>query len=203
MEALLTGVVAGYGIAIPVGAIAILIVQVGIKRGFRYAFAAGAGAATADLIYAGLAVLGGAALARTVDSIDDLLRIVSAAALTVIAIVGLRRARIPPEEAEVTFPGRSGLAGTYARFLGLTVVNPTTIIYFASVIIGLGVASDLSGGAGVAFVFGAFYASLSWQTFLAVIGGFARNRLTVRTQTIAVLVGNLVILALAVVILIR
>jgi arginine exporter protein ArgO len=203
MEAFLTGVVAGYGIAIPVGAIAILIVQVGIKCGFRCAFAAGAGAATADLIYAGLAVLGGAALAGAVDSVGDSLRIVSSIVLVVIAIVGLRRARTPPEETEITYPDRSELAGTYARFLGLTIINPTTILYFAAVIIGLGVASDLTAGAGVVFVLGAFLASLSWQTLLAIIGGFARNRLTLRTQTIAVVMGNLVILALAVVILLR
>ena len=203
MEAFLTGVVAGYGIAIPVGAIAILIVQVGIRCGFRCAFAAGAGAATADLVYAGLAVLGGAALAGAIDSVGDSLRIFSAIVLAVIAIVGLRRSRTPPAEAEITHPDRSELAGTYARFLGLTIINPTTILYFAAVIIGLGVASELTGGTGVVFVLGAFLASLSWQTLLAVIGGFARNRLNPRTQTIAVVMGNLLILALAVVILLR
>ncbi|MEE8405670.1 MAG: LysE family transporter [Acidimicrobiia bacterium] len=203
MEAFLTGVVAGYGIAIPVGAIAILIVQVGIKCGFRCAFAAGAGAATADLVYAGLAVLGGAALARAVDSVGDSLRIVSAIVLVIIAIMGLRRARTSLEETEFAYPDRSELAATYARFLGLTIINPTTIVYFAAVIIGLGVASNLTAGAGVVFVLGAFLASLSWQTLLAVIGGFAGSRLTSRTQTIAVVMGNLVILALAVVIMIQ
>ncbi len=202
MEPFLTGVVAGYGIAIPVGAIAILIVQVGIKCGFRCAFAAGAGAATADLAYAGLAVLGGAALARAVDSVGDSLRIVSAIVLVIIAVIGLRRARTSPEETEFTYPDRSELAGTFVRFLGLTIINPTTVVYFAAVIIGLGVASDLTAGAGVVFVLGAFLASLSWQTLLAVIGGFAGNRLSSRTQTIAVVMGNLVILALAAVILI-
>ena len=63
MDAFITGVVAGYGIAIPVGAIAILIMEAGIRRGFRPAFFAGAGAATADFLYAALAVVGGAALA--------------------------------------------------------------------------------------------------------------------------------------------
>jgi arginine exporter protein ArgO len=196
-------VIAGYGIAIPIGAIAILIVQVGIKCGFRCAFAAGAGAATADLVYAGLAVLGGVALARAVDLVGDSLRIVSAIVLVIIAIMGLRRARTSPEETEFTYPDRSELAATFVRFLGLTIINPTTIVYFAAVIIGLGVASNLTAGAGVVFVLGAFLASLSWQTLLAVIGGFAGSRLTSRTQTIAVVMGNLVILALAVVIMIQ
>ena len=54
------GVLAGYGIAIPVGAIAILIVDMGLRRGFPSAFMAGAGAATADFIYVLLAVIAGA-----------------------------------------------------------------------------------------------------------------------------------------------
>ena len=203
MEAFVAGLIAGYGIAIPVGAIAILIVQVGIKCGFRCAFAAGAGAATADLLYAGLAVIGGATLAGLVESVGDPLRIASGVVLAVIAVMGLRRSRNPPQQpTEFTYPNRSEIAGTYARFLGLTVINPTTVVYFAAVIIGLGVAADLTPAAGAVFVGGAFLASLSWQTLLAAVGSFARSRLTPSTQRLAVILGNLMILGLAVVILI-
>ena len=90
MDAFLKGAVAGYGIAIPVGAIAVLIVEVGIRCGFRCAFFAGAGAATADFVYAGLAVAGGAALAGAVESVEQPLRTVSAVVLAAIAVVGLR-----------------------------------------------------------------------------------------------------------------
>lgn len=199
MDAFLTRVVAGFGIAIPVGAIAVLIVEVGI----RCAFFAGAGAATADLIYAGLAVIGGAALARLVQSVDEPLRIVSAAVLVVIAVVGLRRVRRKQESVEIPFPDRRELAGTYARFVGLTIINPTTIVYFAAVIVGLGVANEMSAVEGVLFAAGAFLASLSWQTLLAGLGAFAGNRLSDLAQNAAVILGNLVILAFAIVILLR
>ena len=155
MDALLTGVVAGYGIAI-----AVLIVEVGIRCGFRCAAAAGAGAATADLPYAGLAVIGGAALAGVAESVDRPLRIVSSAVLVVIAVVGLRRVGRTRESVEFSSPDRRELAGTYARFVALTIINPTTIIYFAAVIVGLGVADDLSAAEGVLFAVGAFLASL-------------------------------------------
>ena len=89
MDAFFSGVLAGYGIAIPVGAIALLIIQVGIKCGFRCAFMAGAGAATADLIYAGLAVVGGAALAQVIDSAGDAFRIASGIVLIAIAVPAL------------------------------------------------------------------------------------------------------------------
>jgi threonine/homoserine/homoserine lactone efflux protein len=203
MEAFFAGVLAGYGIAIPVGAIAVLIVEVGIRCGFRCAFFAGAGAATADLIYAALAVAGGAALAGLVQSIDQPLRIASAVVLIVIAVVGLRRVGKQQESVEIVMPGRRQLAGTYARFVGLTIINPTTIVYFAAVIIGLGVANDMTPAQGALFSVGAFLASLSWQTLLAAVGGLAGDRLGDRVRTIAVVAGNLLILAFAVVILFR
>ena len=198
MDAFLSGVLAGYGIAIPVGAIALLIVQVGIKCGSRCAFMAGAGAATADLIYAGLAVAAGAALAQLIDSAGDVFRIASAAVLIAVALVGLRRATKPIQQMDIAMPNRSELAGTYARFLGLTIINPTTIIYFAAVVVGLGVASGLTPVGGILFCVGAFLASLSWQTLLAFVGASAGKRMSPRTQVAAMVVGNLLILGLAV-----
>ena len=206
MEAFLTGVLAGYGIAIPVGAIAILIVEVGIRCGFRCSLAAGAGAASADLFYAGLAVVGGVGLASAVSSIQDPLRIVSAVVLIAIALAGLWRARRPPpnsQPADFVFPGRRELAGTYARFLGLTIINPATVVYFAAFVIGLGIANDMTPAQGVLFVVGAFAASLSWQTLLAGVGAFAGHRLSQGAQTTAIVAGNLLILTLAVYILLR
>jgi threonine/homoserine/homoserine lactone efflux protein len=200
MDAFLTGVAAGYGIAIPVGAIAVLIMDLGIRRGFWPAFAAGAGTATADFLYAGLAVLGGTALAAVVDSIREPLRIVSGVVLAIIGVIGLMRSRKPPDS---TLPDarRADLPRTYARFVALTVVNPTTIVYFAAVVIGLGVAGDLSAGEGALFVIGAFLASLSWQTLIASVGAFAGHRLSLRARRVVSVVGNLVIVAIALVIL--
>lgn len=203
MDAFLTGVVAGYAIAIPVGAIAVLIVEVGVRCGFRCAFFAGAGAASADFMYAGLAVIGGASLAGPVQSVDEQLRIVSAAVLVVIAVVGLRRVGKNQESVVISFPDHGELARTYARFVGLTIINPTTVIYFAAVIVGLGVANEMSASEGVLFTVGAFLASLTWQTLLAGIGAVAGNRLSDRTQTVGVILGNLVILAFAIAILFR
>lgn len=200
MDAFLTGVAAGYGIAIPVGAIAVLIMDLGIRRGFWPAFAAGAGTATADFLYAGLAVLGGTALAAVVDSIREPLRIVSGVVLAIIGVIGLMRSRKPPDS---TLPDarRADLPRTYARFVALTVVNPTTTVYFAAVVIGLGVAGDLSAGEGALFVIGAFLASLSWQTLIASVGAFAGHRLSLRARRVVSVVGNLVIVAIALVIL--
>ncbi|MFJ6951187.1 lysine transporter LysE, partial [Micromonospora aurantiaca] len=61
--AFLAGLVAGYGVAIPVGAIAILILGLSARTSFRVGAAAALGVASADGLYAALAALGGAAVA--------------------------------------------------------------------------------------------------------------------------------------------
>jgi arginine exporter protein ArgO len=203
MQAFLLGMAAGYGIAIPVGAIAVLIVQVGIRCGFRCAASAGAGAATADLLYALLAVTGGVALAAAVEDVGEPLRWLSAGVLVVIAVHGLLRARRAPTMADAPLPGAREYALTYARFLGLTIINPLTVVYFAAIVLGLGLAAELSAGDGVAFVIGAFIASLSWQLFLAAVGAFVGRRLPPRFAIGAAIAGNVLILAMAMLIVLR
>jgi arginine exporter protein ArgO len=204
MDAFVTGVVAGYGIAIPVGAIAILIIDLGMRRGFRPAFAAGAGAATADLFYSGLAFVGGAALAGAIASVEGPLRILSGVVLIAIALVGLYRARRPQT---ATTPsdtaGDAALGRTYGRFLALTIINPATVAYFAAVVIGLGIVSDMALADGLLFISGAFLASLSWQTLLAGLGSLAGVKLTSRTTTLISVGGNLLILGFGMAILLR
>ena len=89
------GALAGWAIAIPVGAVAVLIVEIGIRRGFRIAAAAGAGAASADGIYAALAVIGGTALAAVLEPLEQPLRIVAIGALLGIGLRGLLLMTIP------------------------------------------------------------------------------------------------------------
>ena len=202
MEAFFSGVLAGFGIAIPVGAIAVLIVQVGMKCGLRCGLSAGAGAATADGVYAAAAVIGGAALAGLVDAAGPVFRMVSGVVLIIIALYGLRSARSPVDAPPIQYPNRTELATTYARFVGLTIVNPTTIVYFAAVVVGLGVASGMTLDDALFFVAGAFLASLAWQSMLAATGAFAGRRLTPRARQVAIIIGNLFIVSLAVLILI-
>jgi arginine exporter protein ArgO len=210
IAALLAGAVAGYGIAIPVGAIAILIVETGLQRGFRLAAAAGTGAAVADGIYATIAVTFGAALAIVLAPFDTLLRVFAIVVLVAIAIrglLGLRRssalaadgeAAVMPADVEAT--ERSGSARrTFATFLGLTLLNPITVTYFAALILGL-------NGAGVgpvekaAFVVGAFLASLSWQLLLAAVGAFLHRRLSPGLRAGVIVLGNSIVLLFALVI---
>lgn len=183
---------AAYAIAIPVGPIAVLILRTGVRRGLRAAAAAGAGAATADLLFATIAMLFGAAASGFLAPILPAARIVAAVALAVIAVRGLLAAPEPLEPE--TGGARTG--NTYLLFLGLTMLNPPTVIYFVSLAIALPeVSADLASRA--AFVVGAFLASLSWQEVLALGGAMLHGRLTPRLQRTTAIVSSIIILALA------
>ena len=213
IAALLAGALAGYAIAIPIGAIAVLIVETGVQRGFRLAAAAGAGAATADLTYATLAMAGGAAIGPILAPWSVTLRVAAIVVLLGIGIRGLVRVgrhlrdRSDPAatpDAPEAAPGRARRLGpsrqllaTYGRFLGLTLLNPATVIYFAALVLALPVLDD-EPLARPAFVIGAFAASLSWQTIIAAVGAVAHHRLPPDFQLGISLLGNLMICGFAV-----
>jgi arginine exporter protein ArgO len=85
--------------------------------------------------------------------------------------------------------------------LGLTLLNPITVTYFTTLILGMEANSPQSSLNAAFFILGTFLASLSWQSLIASIGGLAHKRLPARVQTITFAVGNFVIIALGVAIL--
>ena len=231
--AFLAGVVAGYGVAVPVGGIAVLIAGLSARTSWRVGAAAGLGAATADGLYALVAVVGGAALAGVVAPIATPLRWAAAGILVALAghtvWAALRKRRAPADERPArnkrrgtadepaALSERRGTAGertavtkrralgvrapraatpvqAYAGILGLTLLNPATVGYFAALVLGRG-----GAGGGVWFVAGAFLASASWQLLVAASGALAGRLLTgERAQLITALVSSTVIAALAV-----
>ena len=94
-------------------------------------------------------------------------------------------------------PDRAGR--TYLRFLVITLLNPTTILYFAALILGR---PDLGDGPAerTAFIAGAALASTSWQLLLAVLGALAHQRLPWKLQLGISLLGNAVVAGFAIVI---
>ena len=106
LESFIAGAIAGYGIAIPVGPVAVLIIELGVRRGLRTAAAAGLGAATADAAYALLAVLAGAAIATLLDPVTPALKVVAVVVLVGIAVRGVWLALY---HARIGVPGRAEL----------------------------------------------------------------------------------------------
>lgn len=196
LSPLVSGVLAGLAVAMPLGPIGTLVVERGARLGFRHGAAAGMGVATADGIYALLAAAAGGAIAAALEGVQDTLRIVAGVTLLVIVAYGLiaffRGGTHNAEPREVP-AGR-----TFAVFLGLTAINPLTISIFAALIAGLPDVATASAGAKAVFVAGAFAASAAWQTSLAGAGAFAGSRLPAHARAWTTLAGYAIVLALAV-----
>lgn len=201
LEAFLSGMIAGYGIAIPVGPIAILILELGLRRGFRIALSAGAGAASADLIYATVAALAGTFLVLVLAPFASILRVGSALGLIAMGIWLLYRGRNVSDRTNRSRFEATDSARTYGMVLGLTLLNPVTVTYFTTLILGMGAESPQSPVNAALFVSGAFLASLSWQMLLAAVGGAAHKHLPARVQAATFAIGNSVIITLGVAIL--
>lgn len=168
LDALISGLVTGYAIAVPVGAVAVMIIAVSSRTSWRTGAAAGLGVATVDGAYALVAVLAGTAVARVLDPVSGALTGVSVVVLLGIATLTLVHAFRPGREDSGAL-GRWTPVRAWVTFAAITAINPATVLYFAAIVIGGTVEIDgLAEGA--VFVAAAFLASASWQVFVASIG---------------------------------
>nr|WP_240982534.1 LysE family transporter [Streptomyces sp. S3(2020)] len=252
---------AGYGIAVPVGAVATYLVSLTARTSLRTGASAALGVATADGLYALVAALGGAALAAALRPALGPLRWASALLLLVLAarsaVMAVRQYRarrlttrtdpppprpcrhipvVRPEggprgvrcvlsacraQALVlvvrgSVPGaarvrawRRGAGGNvttgpsparaYLALLGITLLNPTTMIYFAALVLGTRTADAVRPLEQGVFVVAAFLASASWQLLLAGGGALLGRALTGRRgRLVTAVVSSGVITLLAV-----
>lgn len=179
--ALVAGLLAGYGIAIPVGAVGTYLAALTARTSLRIGACAALGVATADGVYAVLSVIGGAALAPVIEPITDPLRWASAVILIVLAgwaaVTALLRHRghliaQGPERAPM------GSRRAYFGLLGITLMNPMTVIYFAALVLASQDTATHTPLDKTVFVVAAFAASASWQLLLAAGGAVLGRILT-------------------------
>ncbi|MBP0934176.1 hypothetical protein J0X20_11185 [Streptomyces sp. KCTC 0041BP] len=176
----LSGAAAGLGVAMPMGAMSVLLLQEAIRER-RAAVAAAAGVAAVDLGYAALAAALGPWVAAHVTPAEAWIRLAASAILLTIATRGLLPTRpAPPPTPANAGPDAGAGAGAgrvFVRYVGLTAVNPTTALYFAALTTAQGAALR-AGAAGAAFVTGVALASLLWQQALVALGALAGSRIS-------------------------
>jgi arginine exporter protein ArgO len=96
--------------------------------------------------------------------------------------------------AGLTTPARA-----YLGLLGLTLLNPMTIVYFGALVLGRQSSDGLTVAGEIVFVVAAFAASASWQLLLAGSGSLVGRVLTgPRGQLATALASSALILVLAV-----
>jgi len=187
---LLRGLIIGFSIAAPVGSISVLCIRRTLSDGWRAGLLSGLGAATADAVYGCVAGFGLVAVSGTLISQQMWLRLAGGLFL---CFLGARTFASKPME-HVTSTTGHGLAEAYLSTLFLTITNPMTIMLFAGIFVGVGLAGAsgdfVSAGA---LVSGVFIGSVLWWLMLGgFVGLFQRRFSTYRLHLVNKILGSIV-----------
>jgi threonine/homoserine/homoserine lactone efflux protein len=173
---LVKGLIIGFSIAAPVGPIGILCIRRTLSDGRVSGLVSGLGAATADAIYGSIAGFGLAFISNFLVGQQVWLRLIGGLFL---CYLGLKTFFSEPVKQTAQAKG-IGLVGAYVSTFFLTLTNPMTIISFAAIFTGLGLAGTGGnyGAAGV-LVLGVFTGSALWWFILSGSVGFLREKFNI------------------------
>lgn len=170
----LRGILLGLAVAAPVGPIGVLCIQRSLAGGFWAGFSGGIGTAVADAVYASLAAAGFALLASELGPVQQILQWGGA---LFIAWLGWRTLVSAPAEAAAEAPVRDHPLRLFAITFLLTMSNPGTILSFAALFAGLGLAAEPGAAAAASAVAGVFAGSLFWWAILSGTIALLRRRI--------------------------
>ncbi|MDE2592286.1 MAG: LysE family transporter [Actinomycetales bacterium] len=200
------GFAAGLALAIPVGPMAILLIETTTTRGWRFGATGGFAMASVDFAYALAVFLLGSAVAGFLATWGQAMTLVGAAILIWIGFSTLTKnlkrlkhtqALAEPQRDPRATSGTSILK-TFGIFAGATLVNPPTALYFLAIAPTVAHSASASFTSALIFGLGVFLGSVIWQQTLAAGGLLLRKSTGPRLQAITGVVGGLLILMLAV-----
>jgi threonine/homoserine/homoserine lactone efflux protein len=173
----LRGLLIGFSIAAPVGPIGVLCIRRTLAEGRIYGLVSGLGAATADATYGSVAGFGLTFISTFLVDQGIWLRLIGGLFLL---YLGVRTFTSHPAVTSSSEGKRDkSLLAAYASTLGLTLTNPATILSFAIVFAGLGLATGSSDYADATLlVVGVFLGSASWWLLLSGGVSLLRSRFT-------------------------
>jgi len=172
---LLKGLVIGFSIAAPVGPIGVLCIRRSLAKGRLSGFATGLGAATADAFYGLIAGFGLTFISSLLLDKQLAFKIVGIAFLF---FLGVKTFLEKPKDREIGEITGKTVIYDYLSTLFLTITNPVTILSFAAVFAGLGLAQEKGNYLSAALlVLGVFLGSLLWWLFLSSFVGLFRKKL--------------------------
>lgn len=188
------GIVAGLGVAMPLGAIGALLLREGLVNGFRVAASAATGVAVVDTVYCAAAAIVGAAFAPLVESHRGLFLLTSGVVILAIGVRQLVMA-VRRRTAEATGGASMPPLSTFLKFVGLTAINPLTLVYFVA-LAGAITTHSTSWMGPVVFVVAVGASSLAWQLVLATVGSLFGRSLSAGATEVIGIVASILIVAL-------
>lgn len=196
------GFAAGLALAIPLGPMAILLINTTMSRGLRHGVVGAFAMATVDFSYALLVFLVGALISSFLSAWGVLLSLAGAAILLALGTQTLIRNIAllnQPDRLDIEAVANGSLGRTFLTFAGATVLNPPTALYFLAI---APTVSRFSSDPGLApaliFAGGVFIGSIIWQQGLALAGLSLRAVTSNRVRAIIGTIGGVLIIALAI-----
>ena len=186
------GLIIGFSIAAPVGAIGLLCINRTLSQGSIVGFVSGLGAATADGFYGCIAGFGLTFVSDFLIEQQFWLRFLGGIFL---CYLGVKTFISKPIEQTVAI-ANSSLVNAYFSTLILTITNPLTILSFVAVFAGVGLADtskDYSSAA--VLVLGVFLGSASWWLLLSISVGLVRKKFDIHALKLVDRASGLIIIA--------
>lgn len=167
------GIALGLAVAAPLGPIGALCINRTLQRGFWAGVAGGLGTALADGCYAILAAAGFAMFSAVFATISLPLGLAGGLFMLWLGFQSLRSGGAA--KAAAPDSGMTDLLKVTATTFVLTLSNPATILSFAAIFAGLGLATQ--GSAALVTTAGVFTGSLFWWFFLCGTVTLLKQRL--------------------------
>lgn len=200
MDVLITGALAGLALAIPLGPMAVLLISTTLKHGRGIGAFGALAMASVDFSYAALVFAFGNVIVNVLNGWILPLRLLGSAILVYVGVKIFLDAR---KSSKIESPDLSDSPAsrfkTYAKFFGLTVLNPATAFYFFGITPSVAALSQGTGFWTIGlFAFGVFAGSVVWQMGLVLAAHLTKSFTDVKVQHRIQYVGAGLILALAV-----
>jgi threonine/homoserine/homoserine lactone efflux protein len=196
------GFFAGLALAIPVGPMAIMLINTTLEKGWRHGVAGASAMASIDFSYALVVFLLGHAVSTFFSTWGQLLSLLGALILLALGLITLvRNIRLIRKSATEVSAAKSGStpARTYLLFAGATILNPPTALYFLGIAPSVAqVSAENFLASALVFALGVFVGSVIWQQALALTGTTLRRFAQNKFRIFFGLIGGALIIALAV-----
>jgi threonine/homoserine/homoserine lactone efflux protein len=181
----LQGLGIGLLVAIPVGPIGILCIRRSLTLGRMAGLLTGLGAATADMLYGCVAAFGLTFIADLLVRQSFGLKILGGLFLCYLGIKTFLekpdQATTPPSRGSANAPEKPGNhLSLYASTVFLTLTNPATILMFAGIFAGTGLAVNGNYAIALLLVSGVFLGSALWWLFLSFGVSLLRAKISAR-----------------------
>jgi threonine/homoserine/homoserine lactone efflux protein len=175
MKIFFSGLMIGISIAAPVGPIGVLCIRRTITEGRLSGLISGLGAASADAIYGIIAGFGLSFISSFLVAQQIWFRIFGGIFLIYLGI----RTFITQPSGESSEIQHKGFLENYLSIFVLTLTNPMTILSFAAIFAGLGLAEgEGEYASATSMVFGVFSGSALWWLILSQGIGLFRDKVT-------------------------